>query len=371
MTLPNFRRVLTSGLLTLVGLNCATPALADAFLELSKQRVAAATQPWKTWDGPTSGPVAQADKEVLFVAADQRNSGVLGVYEGVREASGVMGWRMRVLDGQGSVSGRTAALNQAIALKPDGIILGGFDAREQSNAIARARAANIPVVGWHAGPQAGAMPAEGLFVNVTTDPTEVAKIAAYYAVAQSEGKAGVVIFTDSLYTVATAKSDAMAEVIKQCAGCSLLSVEDTPLAETSSRIPQLTTALVQRYGDKWDYALGINDLYFDFMGSALNRLGRNSHDRPFSLSAGDGSQSAYTRIRRSRYQVATVPEPLNLHGWQLIDELNRAFAAAPPSGYVTPVHLVTPENIKFDGGPRNTFDPENGYAAAYRKIWQR
>ncbi|MNR34256.1 hypothetical protein D3C85_1520080 [compost metagenome] len=60
-----------------------------------------------------------------------------------------------------------------------------------------------------------------------------------------------------------------------------------------------------------------------------------------------------------------------MHGWQLIDELNRAFAGAPSSGYVTPVHLVTPENIQFDGGPRNTFDPDNGYAAAYRKIWQR
>lgn len=367
MTLPIFRPVL----LALVTLSCAAPAFADAFLEQAKQRVVAATQPWQTWDGPTAGPAAQADKQVLFIAADQRNSGVLGVYEGVREAAKVMGWRMRVLDGQGSVSGRTAALNQAIALKPDGIILGGFDAREQSSAIAKARAAGTPLVGWHAGPQAGPMPEEGLFVNVTTNPDEVAEIAAYYAVAQSEGKAGVVIFTDSLYAVATAKSDAMAKVIKQCSGCSLLAVEDTPLAETSSRMPQLTTSLVQRYGERWNYALGINDLYFDFMGPALKSLGRNAEDRPFSLSAGDGSQSAFQRIRKSRYQVATVPEPLNLHGWQLVDELNRAFAGEAPSGYVTAVHLVTPENIQFDGGARNTFDPDNGYAMAYRKIWQR
>ncbi|EPL03437.1 substrate-binding domain-containing protein [Pseudomonas sp. CF161] len=358
-------------LLAVLTLGCASYALADEFVDQARQRISAATQPWATWEGPTTGPVAQADKQIVFVASDLRNSGVLGVSEGVQAATQVMGWKLRTLDGQGSVSGRTAALNQAIVLKPDGIILGGFDAREQLSTIAKVRAAGIPLLGWHAGPKAGAMPEEGLFVNITTDPTEVAKIAAYYAVAQSQGTAGVVILTDSLYAVATAKSDAMAEVIKQCAGCSLLALEDSPLAETSSRMPQLTTSLLQRFGERWNYTLGINDLYFDFIGPALSRLGRAPNQPPLSLSAGDGSESAYQRIRQSRYQAATVPEPVQLHGWQLVDELNRAFAGSPPSNYVTAVHLVTADNIKVDGGPRNTFDPDNGYAAAYRRIWQR
>ena len=36
---------------------------------------------------------------------------------------------------------------------------------------------------------------------------------------------------------------------------------------------------------------------------------------------------------------------------------------------MTPVHLVTKENIEFDGGPQNVFDPDNGYRDAYKKIW--
>ena len=39
---------------------------------------------------------------------------------------------------------------------------------------------------------------------------------------------------------------------------------------------------------------------------------------------GDGSESAYQRIRSGQYQAVTVAEPLNLQGWQLIDEMNRA-----------------------------------------------
>lgn len=41
----------------------------------------------------------------------------------------------------------------------------------------------------------------------------------------------------------------------------------------------------------------------------------------------------------------------------MVDEVNRALASQPPNGYSTPVHLVTADNIKNDGGPKNSFDP--------------
>jgi ribose transport system substrate-binding protein len=318
------------------------------------------------WDGPTQGPKAQANKTVVFIAADMKNGGVVGVSKGVEEAAAAIGWKLRTIDGQGTVQGRTAAMNQALALRPDGIVLGGFDAEEQASALAQAAAGKVPVVGWHAGTAATGV--KGLFYNVNTRAQDVAEIAALYAVTDSKGRAGVVIFTDSAYSVAIAKSDAMAAIIKACKGCTLLGVEDTPLAETSRRMPGLTTALMQKYGDRWTHSLGINDVYYDFMGPALAQAG-DAGKRLVNLSAGDGSVSAYQRIRKGQGQAATVPEPLNLHGWQAIDELNRALAGQPPSGYSTPVHLVTQSTIVFDGGPHNEFDPDNGYRNHYRAIW--
>jgi ribose transport system substrate-binding protein len=259
-------------------------------------------------------------------------------------------------------------MNQALTVKPDGIVLGGFDADEQATALREAARNKVPVVGWHAGRESTGN--NGLFYNVTTKAQDVADIAALYAVMESKGKAGVVIFTDSAYSVAIAKSDAMAEVIRNCKGCTLLGIEDTPLAETSKRMPGLTAALLQKYGDKWTHSLGINDLYFDFMGPTLAAAGAVGK-RLVNLSGGDGSESAYARIRKSQFQAGTVPEPLNLHGWQAVDELNRAIAGQPPSGYMTPVHLVTPQTIVFDGGPNNSFDPDNGYRQAYKKIWKK
>lgn len=345
------------------------PARADAFVNQAKAFIAKVTAPVTTWSGPTTGPRAAKNKLVVYVSTDQRNGGARGVGSGVAQAAKAIGWRFRVLDGQGTISGQTTAMGQAIALKPDAIILGGVDALQEAPAVAQAEKLGIKVVGWHSGPTAGPMTNPQVFANITTDPLQVAKAAALYVVATSDGKAGVVIFTDSAYKIAIAKSDAMARTVGECKSCKVLVTEDTPLADVAGRMPQLSTTLLQRYGKTWTYSLGINDLYFDFIAPSLQAAGIQGGGPPINISAGDGSTSAFERIRTGQYQAGTVAEPLNLQGWECIDELNRAFHGQPWSGYVPPVHLFTVANIKSDGGPHNIYDPSNHYREIYTKIW--
>jgi len=321
-----------------------------------------------TWDGPVSGPKALADQTIVVLSADLKNGGVLGATNGIEEAAEKIGWTVRVLDGAGSISGRTSAMGQALALKPDGIILNGFDSKEQEQGMKAAADAGIPLVSWHAGAAIGPMDDVGIFANVTTDPMLVSEAAAKWAFADADGSPGVIIFTDSTYQIAIDKADRMKDVIEELGG-TVLEYVDTPIAETSQRMPQLTTSLLQRYGAKWTHSLAINDLYFDFMGPSLAAAGIKGDGAPVNVSAGDGSESAYQRIRSKQFQEVTVAEPLNLQGWQLVDEMNRALSGEPWSGYVSPLHVVTTDNIEFDGGPTNTFDPENGYKEEYLKIW--
>ncbi len=346
-------------------------ARADDVLAGARQVIAAATAPASKWDGPTTGPKAVPGKLIVYVAADERNGGIQEVGHGVQQAGARIGWTVRVLDGQGTVSGIQSAFGEAVTLKPAGIIVGGYDVVQNAGPIADAERRGIRIVAWHGGPAPGPMAAQHVFTNVTSDSARVAKVAADYAIAKSDGHAGVVIFTDSSYAIALAKARAMEAEVKRCAGCTVLAFEDTPLADTSTRMPQLTTTLVQRYGKKWTWSLAINDLYYDFMGPSLISAGRDGGGPPMNVSAGDGSRSAFERIRNEQFQTATVPEPLLLQGWQLIDELNRAFAGAPPSGYVAPVHLVTASDIDEDGGKQDRYDPANGYRDAYARIWGR
>ena len=343
----------------------------DAFMTMAKDYVAKAAAPVTTWTGPTSGPKAQPGKLVIYVSADQKNGGAQGVGDGAQEAAKAIGWDFRILDGQGSVPARSSALTQAIALKPAGIILGTIDAAEQAPIIEQAVAAGIKVVGWHSGPAPGKINGvPGVITNITTDPLEVAKASGLYAVVDSGGKANVILFTDSIYAIATAKTNGEKEAVTGCAGCKVLSVEDTPIGDLSNRMGQLTTSLLSKYGKEWTYSIAVNDLYYDFSVPPLQAAGIDpATGYPRQISAGDGSVPAFQRIRDKQYQIATVAEPLHLHGWQCIDELNRAFAGQPPSGYVAPVHLFTAANIDKDGGAQNIFDPGNGYKEQYKKIW--
>ncbi len=343
----------------------------DQFMTDAKAYIEKVTAPVTEWTGPTTGPKAQPGKLVIYVSDDQRNGGAKGVGDGAAEAAKAIGWDFRLLDGQGAPSTRASAMTQAIALQPAGIILGTVDAREQAPLIEQAVAAGIKVVGWHSGAAPGPIDGvPGVITNITTDPLEVAKASGLFAVVDSGGKAGVIVFTDSIYAIAIAKSDATAAAVKGCSGCKVLETVDTPIGDLQNRMGQLTTSLLTKYGADWTYSVAVNDLYYDFAAPSLQNAGIDpASGAPHNISAGDGSVPAFQRIRDGQYQVATVAEPLSLHGWQAIDELNRAFAGEAPSGYVAPPHLFIKANIDKDGGDKNSFDPGNGYRDQYKKIW--
>ncbi len=321
------------------------------------------------WDGPTSGPAAAEGKSIVVLAGDLKNGGILGVTGGVEEASEAIGWDVRVLDGAGSIQGRTAAIGQALALQPDGIIINGFDAVEQQAALEGVVAAGIPMVAWHSGPVIGCDAPGGIFANVSTDAMTVSEVAAEWALEDGGEEIGVVIFTDSTYQIAIDKADRLKETV-EAAGGTVLEYVDTPIADTSTRMGPLTTSLLQKYGASWTHSLAINDLYFDFMGPSLAAAGLKPEDGPLAGSAGDGSEAAFQRIRTGGYQSITVAEPLNLQGWQLVDELNRAVQGEACSGYVTSPALVTQVGLE-KLGDSNAFDPDIPYRDAYAAIWNQ
>lgn len=335
----------------------------------ARAAVAQATQRAPRWNGPSTGPVAQAGKTIALVAEDLRNGGIVGVAQGVREAAGRIGWKVRVFDAGGNPAGRAKVLAEALAASPDGLVFAGADAGESRRELDAFRAAGIPVVAWHAGPQPGPIPGTAVAMNITTDPIEVARVTAMAAIAQSDGKAGVVVFTDSNFRIAMAKAEAMAQMIRACAECRLLEVRDLAIAAASKRMYATTRELLAHHGEHWTHALAINDIYFDYAMPAL--IDGTAGQALSLLSAGDGSASAFQRIRAGTFQTGTVAEPLLMQGWQAVDELNRLLAHQPVSGFVAPVHMVTPDNVTFDGGPQLRYDPDNGYRDAYIRIWKR
>ncbi|MGW7364551.1 substrate-binding domain-containing protein [Streptomyces sp. NPDC054841] len=318
-----------------------------------------------SWNGPTSGPAAVPGKSIVYVAQTMTNPGVAGVAKGVKEAAKVTGWNVRVIDGEGTPAGIQAALSQAVTLKPSGIAIGGFDPNLTSQQVARAQAAHIPLVGWHAVRSPGPSDNPRLFTNITTNVADVAKISADWVIARSNGDAGVVVFTDDSIPFAKNKAELIKQGLATCPGVNLLASENIPIPDASHRTPQEVSSLLSRFQDRWTYSVAINDLYFADAAPALRAAGKPGSGPPFNIGAGDGDPSAFQRINSEQFQAATVPEPLSQQGWQIVDEFNRSFAGQAASGYVAPVHISTADNT----GGATSWNP-SGYREAYRKIWR-
>ncbi|MFC6519417.1 substrate-binding domain-containing protein [Undibacterium arcticum] len=359
-----------AAMLAVLGLSIPAFAEDDATLFMSRAnaRIAKAMRFQNRWDGPTTGVKISQKRNVILIGSDLHDPSQSSIASGVKEAAQTAGWNLMTIDCWGSTSRHAEAFSRALALNPDGIVVAGIDTAAIGKELAAAAKKKIPVVGWHASPKPG--PAAGLFANVNTDPKEAAQIAALLGVVESKGKSGIVIFTDSSNVYAMAKSNEIVSIIKQCQTCSLLAVEDLPLADAPKKMPDVLAALVKRFGKKWTQTIASSDQYLDLMATpaASATLAGNS---PQAISAGDGSELSYRRIRDKNLQIGTVPEPFQMQGWQLLDELNRAIAGEKPSGYENQSYLVTASNISYHGGAKNNFDPDNGYRAEYKKIWMK
>lgn len=300
---------------------------------------------------------AQVSKRVTYLAEDFRNGGIVEVYRSFERGAKRLGWQVRVVDGRGDRAELRRLAAQALDNAPDGVVLGGIQPEVLAASIAQFKARDIQVVGWHAGDRPG--PSDLLFSNVTTDPLLVADMAAAYVV--RDGRVGVVIFTDSRFAIATTKAQRMAEQIRKCGDCRVLSLEDLPISHTAEGMVDRVASLQKRFGREWTHTLAINDLYFDHINGPLNTAGRKNIR---NISAGDGSPKALGRIYSGlSLQVATVAEPLDAQGLQLVDELSRAFAGEPASDYVSQPLLITKElmHTAESLGIDLLQSPENGH----------
>jgi ribose transport system substrate-binding protein len=190
-------------------------------------------------------------------------------------------------------------------------------------------------------------------------------LAALLSVVESKAKAGVVVLSNPESVYAATKSQGLINTIKQCQTCALLEVQPILSTDKQEQVIQKVTALETQYGARLTYILTTNDRVVDIL-SAVPAL---SNGKVQVIAAGFGSPTAYGRIRTKKMQIGTVPEPMTMQAWQLIDEVNRALAGVKPSGYVPDPYVVTLQNISFHGGQNDTFDPGNGYQDVYKRIW--
>ena len=338
----------------------------DPVVAQAKANVAKLAGPQNYWDGPTSSPKPEPGKKIVFMSLDEQNdsSRVWGQF--TKEAGEKVGWTVTIIDGRGSPKSWIEGFDQAIALKPDGIITTA-DIASLQDPVKEALRQNIVVMGIHGWAYPGPNKDLGVFDNIQQDPKEIGRAQADWIIADSGGKARVIVTTHCEFQIACTKAQR-----DQGPDPGVQGLQGPRVLEHADQRVLAAPALAR------------HDLGAEIRHAALHHLGRRLHGRlpdPGARAGGvdpkevilvsaDGNRSAYERIRAgNQYQLVTVSEPHPEQGYQAIDEFNRAFHGQPPSGWHQAPYLVTPQNVNAEGGDKNEFIPSNGFADRYLTMW--
>ena len=292
----------------------------------------------------------------------------------LQEAAKAIGWDFRILDGQGSVSGAHVRADpgdraEAGRHHPRHDRRRRAGAADRAGGAARASRSSAGTPARAPGPIEGV---PGVITNITTDPLEVAKAAGLYAVVDSGGKANVILFTDSIYAIATAKTNAEKAAVEGMHGLQGARRSRTrrsatsPTAWASSR--RRCCRSTARSGPTRSPST-----------TSTSTSRRRRCRRPASIrrtAIRGRSRRATARCRRSSASVTSSirsrpsPSRCTCTAGRCIDEMNRAFAGEPPSGFVAPRRTCSPPTTSTRTAAReNIFDPGNGYRDQYKKIW--
>ena len=343
----------------------ASAAQAQGIVDEARAELVVYAGPQNEWRGPEASVTPEPGRKLVYVSNDENNDASRAWGVAIAEAGAAVGWEVTVIDGKATPTGWIAGVNQAVALGADGIITSA-DAASLQEPLASAREAGIPVVGIHAAALPGPSEALGLFTNIQQDPREIGRAQADWIIVHSGGTARVIVTSHNEFAIAEAKSRATEARLRECEGCEVLDYVSTPIAEVAQRQPQLVASWVQAYGTPL-YVTAVADYTLDFQVPALRQAGVPATD--VLLIGADGQASAYERIRAGEYQVVTVSEPVEMQAYQAVDEIARALAGEPPSGFVQAPYLVTPETVEAEGGEQNAFVPTNGYKERYLALW--
>jgi ribose transport system substrate-binding protein len=344
------------------------PVIKDTLsVDEAKAIVAERTKPQTEWKGPTDGPKAPAGAfTIAYVSPDQSYTPHVLWGKGVEEGAKALGWSVITFNGQGTVSGTLSAMQQALAANPTAIITPA-DANALQNPIKEAVSRHIPVIGIHATAFPGPHPDLGLYMNIVSNPAEIGQTEAAYVIAMSDGKAEDIHMVDNSYAIARFKAKAATTPIANCSGCKMLETINMPLGEASARMTPAISGLLGRYGDSW-WMTTCCDGYYTNAAAALREAGASTDK--IKLVGADAPPSAYDMIRNGGFEVASVPEPSSLFGYEAVDAVIHAMAGQEPARFIQPTFLIVKDNVDSEGGAKNEFTPSNKFACHYLNIWK-
>lgn len=324
--------------------------------------------PMTEWAGPKTSVKAPEHKKIVAISCATVAPFCANVAQGAVEAAKALGWDATYIDGKGSVQGFVQAFETAINQKPDAIITMAIPESIVATYIAKAHAAGIKVIGASAIPEKVSVPNGQYDAYVSMREDSNALFQAWFAIADSDGKAKVTWMWDPGYPFLVAELNREKEIItKDCPGCKLgeVGLRELEAAANPVRMQQLGTGLLSRNPDA-DYILTAYGLNAHSLAIAAQSAGRNVK---VVSKNNDPNNVAFV----SQGQLyAEMGASSNWGGWATMDQTVRVLAGEKPLDAMEgnqPEHVFVKDNAPANG--ELDWTKLYDYKTKYLQLWGR
>ncbi|HEY6888184.1 MAG TPA: substrate-binding domain-containing protein [Solirubrobacter sp.] len=321
--------------------------------------VSTAMAPVQKFAAPGAAVKAPAGKHVVAITCSSQGYGCVQGGIGVQEAGKVLGWNVTVADGKGDPATWNSAIQQAVTAKADGIVLLAVDPQLVAGALAKAKAAGIPVVSTFI-PKLGSATVDGY---ASTDHALGGKILADWIIKDSGGKAKVLMLDEKAFPELVKRNTALVDELKAaCAGCTVSDTVEFNIGTMAQQLAGAVTSSLQRHPDV-QYVVAPFDSSGIFAGQGIRSAGKAG---TVKMVGAEGDPNGIQGVQSGGQAVdlATVPP---WGGWAAVDLLVRHMAGSPVENAVLPQRLFDKSNVPSGKGWTGDVD----YQSAYRELWGR
>jgi ribose transport system substrate-binding protein len=316
------------------------------------------------------GPPIDASKargKTIFIIPESSSIPFINtIDESIQKVAKLVGVKTTVYTNQAQPSQWAAGMNQAVAQKPDLIMLQGApDPRVLQPQLIAAKKAGIPVLVTHFFEESDPMP-PNVTALVRVQFNQAARLEADYTIADTGGKADVVIVTSNEVPIAKGMLAAMKQELGKCGGCKY-TIVNVPIPDWATKIQtEVQSALVKN--PDANYVIPFVDGMSQFALAGITAAGKTGKVK---ISTFNGTPFALKLIQDGDTLAMDVGENLDWLGWADMDQALRLLVGAKPvQSEHTPLRVFDKSNVDQAGKPpKDSTGYGNAYVAAYKKLW--
>ncbi len=302
-------------------------------------------------------------KHVWIITSTLAVPFVATIAHGVEAAGKAAGVTTTLFDGKGEVSEWNRGMSQAVDQHADGIVTVGASPELMKGPTAAALAAKIPVVDTLTADQTAPL-VPGTYAHVSISFYHSGQLQADYAIANTNGKAHVLILGDNEFPGEVTRVEGMRhEFSALCPDC-VVTVQDTQVANLGVKLGQLTQTLLRR-SPETTLVLPTYDAQGIYVVPAIKAA---SLSNPVEVVGSDAVSSNLDWIRQGNVQIADVGEPDVWAGWAALDEISRGMLGLPSVEEGIPLRLFVQDNLKNVSNDEDALFGGD-FVAQYRKLW--